>query len=223
MDKTATYVARNGDAFEAKVADNMKNNPQFAFMRSVFFIIALTRSHLVFRPGNAFYAYYQSKIREVRREEGIATAGDAELVENAAEMRLQIKKAMLGELPVEDEAGGAKKKQVKVAEAPLEPPAPEEWSVFFSGTSAPSPTTLPLPAFLSHPRPFVLSPSRIIEKPTIPAVQDDILKLTAQFVARNGRIFQNGLLARESNVRPSLFTASIFFHFFFLLFSQIFL
>lgn len=28
-----------------------------------------------------------------------------------------------------------------------------------------------------------------------------MIKLTAQYVARNGRVFQNGLLARESNVR----------------------
>lgn len=35
----------------------------------------------------------------------------------------------------------------------------------------------------------------------MPAVQEDILKLTAQFVARNGPVFQNGLMAREGNVR----------------------
>lgn len=58
------WVAHNGASFEAKVAENQKNNPQFAFLR----------------PGNGFYAYYQQKVREIRREEGIAAEGDTELV-----------------------------------------------------------------------------------------------------------------------------------------------
>jgi splicing factor 3A subunit 1 len=37
----------------------------------------------------------------------------------------------------------------------------------------------------------------VLEKPNISALQDDIIKLSAQFVARNGRAFQSGLLERE--------------------------
>lgn len=101
-------------------------------------------------------------------------------------MRLLVKKAMLGELPLDDDKPKKKKKEV---EAPLEPPPQEEWYDFCP--------TLFLGLYLSHAY-------RVIEKPAIPAVQDDIVKLTAQFVACNGRAFQNGLLARESNVRNSV-------------------
>jgi len=145
IDKTAVWVARNGASFEVKVSEKQKNNPQFSFLR----------------PGNAYYAYYQQKVREIRREEGIAAEGDEELVQNAAELRLQIKKTILGELPLDDDD---KKKKKKVEQVPLEPPPVEVW---------------------------------ILEKPSLPAVQEDILKLTAQFVARNGPSFQSGLLTRE--------------------------
>lgn len=39
-----------------------------------------------------------------------------------------------------------------------------------------------------------------LEKPNIAAFQDDIIKLSAQFVARNGAIFTNGLIEREQKV-----------------------
>lgn len=81
IDKTAVWVARNGSTFEAKVAEKQKDNPQFAFLRYSF-TPDFCRFPLNFvpRPGNAYYAYYQQKVREIRREEGIATEGDTESV-----------------------------------------------------------------------------------------------------------------------------------------------
>lgn len=57
-----------------------------------------------------------------------------------------------------------------------------------------------------------------LEKPNIAAFQDDIIKLSAQFVARNGAIFTNGLMEREQKVcffsSFLLFPFSLFLPFF---------
>lgn len=61
-----------------------------------------------------------------------------------------------------------------------------------------------------------------LEKPNIAAFQDDIIKLSAQFVARNGAIFTNGLMEREQKVFIFFFLFSFssltFLSFFFLSF-----
>lgn len=49
-----------------------------------------------------------------------------------------------------------------------------------------------------------------LEKPNIAAFQDDIIKLSAQFAARNGAIFTSGLMEREQKV----FVFDCFFFFF---------
>jgi len=151
IDKTAMWVARNGVSFEQKVKEKQKESNQFAFLR----------------PGNPYYAYYQQKVREIRRVEVIAEIGDKESVENAVEIKMRVKKALLGELPLEGEGEAmtkSKKKSEPSKKDNLEPPSKEEW---------------------------------VLEKPNISALQDDIIKLSAQFVARNGRAFQSGLLERE--------------------------
>eukprot|EP01126_Amoeba_proteus_P064518 TRINITY_DN9052_c0_g1_i2.p1 TRINITY_DN9052_c0_g1~~TRINITY_DN9052_c0_g1_i2.p1 ORF type:complete len:761 (+),score=229.99 TRINITY_DN9052_c0_g1_i2:930-3212(+) len=150
IDKTANWVARNGEAFEKKIIAGQKQNPQFGFLR----------------VGNPFFAYYQQKIREIRREELIAVEGDGESIENAASEKLKFKKTVLGELP--DEYVTPTQQPKKKKEVPklddLKPPEPDMW---------------------------------VLEKQNISAKQDDVIKLSAQFIARNGRSFQTGLMERE--------------------------
>jgi len=151
IDKTAMWVARNGTSFEQKVKEKQKESNQFSFLR----------------PGNPYYAYYQQKVREIRRVEVIAEIGDKESVENAVEIKMHVKRALLGELPLEGEGESkikSKRKSEPTKKDNLEPPPKEEW---------------------------------VLEKPNISALQDDIIKLSAQFVARNGRAFQTGVLERE--------------------------
>jgi splicing factor 3A subunit 1 len=152
IDKTAAWVARHGSSFEQKVKEKQKEASQFSFLRA----------------GNPYYAYYQQKVREIRRVEVIAEVGDKESVENAAEIKMQVKKTLLGEIPLESELeqnrAKPKKRTDMIKKENLEPPPKELW---------------------------------VLEKPNISALQDDIIKLSAQFVARNGRPFQNGLFERE--------------------------
>lgn len=93
-----------------------------------------------------------------------------------------------GEIPLDDDE---KKKKKAADDVPLEPPPPEEWYLLFHMDSSGG-TDLLLD--------LTRSMNRVLEKPNIPAVQEDILKLTAQFVARNGAAFQNGIMARENAV-----------------------
>lgn len=149
IDKTATFVARNGPNFEQKILAKEKDNPKFGFLR----------------PGNPYYAYYQQKIRDIRRIEGLSDLSDQNSLIRQAEEKLKLKRQLLGE--EEDEASAGKKKKDKKKEKqniPLEPPPKDEWT---------------------------------IEPPTLTPLEVDIIKLSAQFVARNGRQFAMGLLNRE--------------------------
>ena len=148
IDKTATFVARNGPNFEQKILKE-KDNPKFGFLR----------------PGNPYYAYYQQKIRDIRRVEGLTDLSDQNSLIKQAEEKLKLKRQLLGEENDEESAGKTKKDKKKEKQAiPLEPPPKEEWT---------------------------------IEPPTLSPLEVDIIKLSAQFVARNGRQFAMGLLNRE--------------------------
>ena len=50
MDKTATFVARNGLEFEARIRKNEQNNPKFNFLNT----------------GDPYHAYYQYKVKDIR-------------------------------------------------------------------------------------------------------------------------------------------------------------
>lgn len=50
MDKTASFVARNGPEFEARIRQNELGNPKFNFLNA----------------GDPYHAYYQHKVREIR-------------------------------------------------------------------------------------------------------------------------------------------------------------
>ena len=52
VDKTATFVARNGRVFEARIAKNEKNNLKFGFLRS----------------DDPYHAYYEFKIKSILDE-----------------------------------------------------------------------------------------------------------------------------------------------------------
>lgn len=50
VDKTASFVARNGPEFELRIRQNEVNNPKFNFLNS----------------GDPYHAYYQHRVREIR-------------------------------------------------------------------------------------------------------------------------------------------------------------
>ncbi|CAH8493673.1 unnamed protein product [Dicrocoelium dendriticum] len=130
VDKTASFVARNGPDFESRIRQNELNNPKFNFLN----------------PADPYHAYYQHKVREFA--EGRTTESVALKLTTPSAARL----------------GQDTPKSIQETFIPKDPPAEFE---------------------------FVYDPS------SINAMDIDIIKLTAQFVARNGRQFLTQLMNRE--------------------------
>ncbi|KAJ8678963.1 hypothetical protein QAD02_014750 [Eretmocerus hayati] len=132
VDKTASFVARNGPEFESKIRQNELKNPKFNFLNT----------------GDPYHSYYQHKVKEFKEGKGQEpTIGGPKGVPTAAHQKQQ---EIL--------------KQVEQPFIPKDPPADFEF---------------------------------IADPPSISALDLDIVKLTAQFVARNGRQFLTNLMNRE--------------------------
>ena len=130
VEKTAQFVARNGENFEHKIRQNEMNNPKFNFLKD----------------EDPYNGYYRHKVKEFG-------AGTAQLTK--ADENIQA--------APEDQAAQATLKPKIII--PTEPPAEFE--------------------FCHDP-------------PTLNALELDIVKLTAQFVARNGRSFLTQLMQKEA-------------------------
>ncbi|XP_056642343.1 splicing factor 3A subunit 1 [Diorhabda sublineata] len=137
VDKTASFVARNGPEFEARIRQNELGNPKFNFLNT----------------GDPYHAYYQHKVKDFR--EGKAQEPTAGL--NQAVSKLSV-------------TASAQQKQQEILKQVEKPFVPKD----------------PPPDFE-----FIADP------PSISALDLDIVKLTAQFVARNGRAFLTQLMNRE--------------------------
>jgi len=136
VDKTAGFVARNGQEFEHRIKQNEINNPKFNFLN----------------PGDPYHAYYQHKVVQIRdgKSEPDRIPKAAAPTESVTKKQAEILKS------------ATKKKE----EAPIPKEAPPEYE-------------------------FIADP------PSISAFDLDVVKLTAQFVARNGRQFLTQLMNRE--------------------------
>ncbi|XP_018411015.1 PREDICTED: splicing factor 3A subunit 1 isoform X2 [Nanorana parkeri] len=135
VDKTASFVARNGPEFEARIRQNEINNPKFNFLN----------------PNDPYHAYYRHKVNEFK--EG-----------KAQEPSAAIPKVMQQQQSVQQLPQKVQAQVVQESIVPKEPPPEFE---------------------------FVADP------PSISAFDLDVVKLTAQFVARNGRQFLTQLMQKE--------------------------
>jgi hypothetical protein len=63
VDKTASFVARNGPEFEQRIKQNELNNPKFTFLNS----------------GDPYNAYYEHKVEEIREGKDITPPPVAEV------------------------------------------------------------------------------------------------------------------------------------------------
>ncbi|XP_015509972.1 splicing factor 3A subunit 1 [Neodiprion pinetum] len=134
VDKTASFVARNGPEFESRIRQNELGNPKFNFLNF----------------GDPYHAYYQHKVKEFKEgkaQEPVIGLGVGKGVNLTAHQKQQ---EIL--------------KQVEQPFVPKDPPVDFEF---------------------------------IADPPSISALDLDIVKLTAQFVARNGRQFLTNLMNRE--------------------------
>ncbi|XP_028853017.1 splicing factor 3A subunit 1 [Denticeps clupeoides] len=138
VDKTASFVARNGPEFEARIRQNEINNPKFNFLN----------------PTDPYHAYYRHKVNEFK--EGKAQEPSAAIPKVMQQQALQ---QAPQQLPQKVQA-----QVIQEAVVPKEPPPDFE--------------------FMADP-------------PSISAFDLDVVKLTAQFVARNGRQFLTQLMQKE--------------------------
>ncbi|XP_022904768.1 splicing factor 3A subunit 1 [Onthophagus taurus] len=137
VDKTASFVARNGPEFEARIRQNEIGNPKFNFLNT----------------GDPYHAYYQHKVKDFQEGKGQEPTSGLP--------------AAIAKLSVNVSAQQKQQEILKFVEQPFVPKEP--------------PTEF---EFIADP-------------PSISALDLDIVKLTAQFVARNGRQFLTQLMNRE--------------------------
>ncbi|KAH6607150.1 hypothetical protein Trco_003463 [Trichoderma cornu-damae] len=122
LEKTAGYVARNGSVFEDRIREKERQNPKFSFLN----------------PEDAYHAYYQWRLSEIRAGRGTDIA-----------------------------AGRAGESAAPVPEKPKGPPKPPDFQ-------------------------FCARMPHINQKDL------DVIRLTALFVAKNGRQFMTQLAQREA-------------------------
>lgn len=134
VDKTAGFVARNGQEFETRIKQNEINNPKFNFLN----------------PGDPYHAYYKHKVVVIR--EGKPDLEKPQLKAVTTDLTTTKQSEILKSVTKTD--------KVVLKEAP------------------------PEYEFIADP-------------PSIAAFDLDVVKLTAQFVARNGRQFLTQLMNRE--------------------------
>lgn len=146
VDKTATFVAKNGPEFEKRIIASNAGNPKFNFLNA----------------SDPYHAYYQHRLSEFR-----------------------IQASSLQQTPQASDSSGPG-----------------------SGTAAPADgndaETKPDTSAQFRPVRKVLEPPEAeqytVRLPEgITGEELDIIKLTAQFVARNGKSFLTGLTSREIN------------------------
>uniref|UniRef100_A0A8C5PGN1 Splicing factor 3A subunit 1 n=1 Tax=Leptobrachium leishanense TaxID=445787 RepID=A0A8C5PGN1_9ANUR len=135
VDKTASFVARNGPEFEARIRQNEINNPKFNFLN----------------PNDPYHAYYRHKVNEFK--EG-----------KAQEPSAAIPKVMQQQQSVQQLPQKVQAQVVQETIIPKEPPPEFEY---------------------------------VADPPSISAFDLDVVKLTAQFVSRNGRQFLTQLMQKE--------------------------
>uniref|UniRef100_A0A4W4GPN6 Splicing factor 3A subunit 1 n=1 Tax=Electrophorus electricus TaxID=8005 RepID=A0A4W4GPN6_ELEEL len=138
VDKTASFVARNGPEFEARIRQNEINNPKFNFLN----------------PNDPYHAYYRHKVNEFKEGKGQEPSAAVPKV-----MQQQTMQQAQQQLPQKVQA-----QVIHETIVPKEPPPEFEF---------------------------------IADPPSISAFDLDVVKLTAQFVARNGRQFLTQLMQKE--------------------------
>lgn len=145
VDKTATFVARNGPEFEEKIRGNEINNTKFNFLNA----------------NDPYHAYYQHKVKEIaegKESEAPASSMPQSSLTNAIQTNMQ-------NMNLSAKTQESQSRIIEQIIIPKEPPAEFEF---------------------------------IVDAPSIMPLDIDVIKLTAQFVARNGGPFRTNLMNKES-------------------------
>lgn len=147
VDKTATFVARNGPEFEEKIRQNEINNVKFNFLN----------------PSDPYHGYYQHKVKEIAEgrpmQEPTMSIPQQAPLNSTQNLPLTLQKMTL--------SSKTQDTQSKIMEQMIilkDPPPEFEF---------------------------------INDAPSVMPLDIDVIKLTAQFVARNGRPFLTNLMNKE--------------------------
>lgn len=146
VDKTATFVAKNGPEFEKRIIASNAGNPKFNFLNA----------------SDPYHAYYQHRLSEFRIQ-----ASSLQQTPQASDSSGPGSGAAAPADGNDAETKPDTSAQFRPVRKVLEPPEAEQYTV------------------------------RLPEG--ITGEELDIIKLTAQFVARNGKSFLTGLTSREIN------------------------
>lgn len=166
-ERTADFVRRVGTQFEAEIMQRNAKNKKFSFLQ----------------PASPYYAYYQQLLKQGSEGVAQAVANGTLNIESTATIAEKAQEA------AEKPKAAKKKKKVLTLNERLQDyintakvvPQPEE----AEGAAEPQPFAMPVDKF-SIKVPDMFAP-----------VDIEIIKLTAQFVSRNGRNFLAGLSQRE--------------------------
>ena len=153
VDKTAQFIAKNGEHFEKRILSNEKDNSKFKFLSD----------------KDPYNAYYRSKIEEIRTPPARELPSDEKNASGSGERKeaAQVPRAKGAAAPTVVLKQDDQVKKSVVVDQVLETPASEEYTVRVPGG--------------------------------LTALDLDVIRLTAQFVARNGKQFLTGLSSREHN------------------------
>ena len=197
VDKTAQFVAKNGPEFEAKIMADKGGDMKFAFLK----------------PENPYHAYYRFKVQEAP---GAAGGAPAAVPASGA--------AAAANPPPSTEGAGA---SPDTSSSSSSEPAAAEAQATTSAAALPSGTASGGDALSAKRAPLFVNPlSRALKAVDLsaPAPRNeytvpppayttpetfDVIKLTAQYTAVNGRSFLSALAVKESRnlqfdfLRPS--------------------
>jgi splicing factor 3A subunit 1 len=153
VDKTATFVARNGPEFEEKIRANEITNAKFNFLN----------------PTDPYHAYYQHKVKEIAEgkpaqqqqanDSSSSSSSQTQISSNASLLPSAIQKLQLSNKTQDTQA-----KLIEQMIILKDPPTEFEF---------------------------------LLDAPPMSPMDVDIIKLTAQFIARNGRPFLTNLMSKE--------------------------
>jgi len=161
VDKTAEFVARNGNAFETRIAANEASNLKFGFLKK----------------DDPYRAYYDFKVKSTQEE--LAKPKPKAPV---APVEVVVPEKAEEETKETDEQGTTVEKSSAVIQKGA---VQNSWSRFVDKDKLPMNEPPAREEFnLGFPH-------------GLPKLEDDIIKLTAQFTAVSGRQFLAGLAQRE--------------------------
>lgn len=175
IDKTASFIAQNGIDFENRMLREPDSQERFAFLF----------------PHHPYRAYYDLKVKEF--QSGKVEVAKPAIPQAIIEMRRKEEEKKEKLLMLKSYADKADDTAELSGDDDYDPVAPQE-SPPMTDENADGDTSA------SAPKLHVPESDRFLLKhPYIAAIDQEIVKLTAQFVAVNGQSFLAGLIQRERN------------------------